>query len=530
MRLTQRWMAWFNALEPARRSRLVAAVVVAIVAAIGLSVWATRTAYSPVVSGRGYDAALTAASAVDRAGIEYRIVAPDTLEVATVDLGKARAAIASETEMPGLAEVGDLQLGLTPQAQQWAFLRAAEGDLARMLNGIDGIVASKVHVVPRAEALYIGEERPASASVFVKMAPGAHLEQSKVRAIVNLVANAVDGLSPDRVSVADDRGNLLASGDGGDGDDSALGAVRSLVEYRTHLEGRYERAVSQALLPVLGWGGGFSATASVELDLESRETTTRQMEPSKQAVVSEVNEEQASTTTSGGGAGGVPGVDANLPERAAPNGGGKGGASNRTTSTLNYAYPTVDEVSKRPAGGVRRLSVAVQVDDARIAQLVEASGGKLDADALRKQIDAAVRAAVGYDETRKDQVIVSYLPFAQTDWTEGTEPGTDPLQLVGLVVPYLVGLGALGLVFWFVVRPLVGSVTAAPAAEGELVAEPLPALRGPAPGEIESGTDMAQRLRALVDNYQPVDQGELNHLVLNEAEIAADVLRKWARR
>jgi flagellar M-ring protein FliF len=522
LRLIQRLLPWFLALEPARRTRLLVAVAVAVAAAVGLSLWSSREPFAPVVSGRGYEAALSAAAAVDRAGIPYRIATPDTLEVPATALGAARAAISAETDMAGLAGVGDMQLGLTPQAQQWAFLRAAEADLGRMLNGIDGIVASKVHVVPRQEALYIGEERPASASVFLKLAPGAHLEQGKVRAIVNLVANAVDGLSSDRVSVADDRGNLLAAGDGG-ADSGALGAMRSLVEYRTQLEDRYERAVAQALLPVLGWGGGFSVTANLDLDLESRETTTRQMETAKQAVVSEVNEEQQSNQ---GGAGGVPGVDANLPERG---GGGAGDAtaSNRTTSTLNYAYPTVDEVAKRPAGGVRRVNVAVQVDDARIGQLVEASTGGLDADTLRRQIEGAIRAAVGYDASRNDQVAVTYLPFAPAEWTEGTEAPTDPGRLALDLAPHLVGLAALGLVFWFVVRPLVGAVTAGP--DPRLVVTPLPAIRGPAADGPESGADLAARLEALVDSFQPVDQEALNRLVSGEAETAADVLRKWSR-
>jgi flagellar M-ring protein FliF len=289
------------------------------------------------------------------------------------------------------------------------------------------------------------------------------------------------------------------------------------------MEGRYERAVSQALLPVLGWGGGFSATATVDLDLESRQVTTRQMDSAKQAVVSEVNEEQQSQA---GGRGGVPGVDANLPERAPANNGSAtaGNASNRTTSTLNYAYPTVDEVANRPAGGLRRLSVAVQVDDGRIAQLVEASDGKLDGDALKKQIEAAIRASVGYDAARNDQVTVSYLPFAAAEWTEGTEPAASASSVPLQALPYLVGIAALGLLFWFVVRPIVSAVVRPIAPP-----EPVLALPGPEGEVVENTSELVNRLRSLVDNYQPVDHDELNHLVASEAEIAADVLRKWTR-
>lgn len=500
------------------------AVLVAVVAAAGLSLWANTTAYTPVVSGRGYEAALSAAAAVDAAGIPYKLSPPDSLEVPVNQLGAARSAIAKETDLPGLGEVSQLQLGLTPQAQQWAFLRAAEGDLARMLNGIDGIVASQVHVVPHEESLYIGEQRPASAAVFVQLAPGMELTPGKVRAIVNLVANSIEGLEPERVSVADDRGNLLASGDGGPGDGGALGTMSTLVDYRTSLENRIERQVSQALLPVLGYGGGFSVTATVDLDLTSRETTTRQVDAAKQAVVSEVNEE--TLTSAGTKQGGVPGVDANLPERGTPSAGAST-ESNRTANTVNYAYPTVDEVATRPAGGVQRVSVAVQVDEKRLASLVEGSAGKIEPEALKKQIDAAVQAAVGFQAARNDVVTVSYLPFATPEWTVGTDAPMVPGTVVNDALPYAVAVLALALVFWFVVRPIVGAVVRP--------LEPEPAeVVALVDGEVltekqESDADIANRLKALVDNFQPVDQEELNRLVDREAETAADVLRKWAR-
>ncbi|MEQ1564126.1 MAG: flagellar basal-body MS-ring/collar protein FliF [Myxococcota bacterium] len=522
MRLLQRVLAAVTSLEPARRIRLFAAIAVAVVAAAGLSLWAGQETWVPVMSGQGYDQALLAAGAVDKAGIPYRMASPDALEVPQNKLGAARAAIALETDLPGLSEVGDLQVGLTPQAQQWAFLRASESDLARMLNGIDGIVAAQVHVVPRQESLYIGEQRPASASVFVKLEPGATLEAGQVRAIVNLVANSVEGLDPDRVSVADDRGSLLATGDGA-GDDGPLGETRKLVEYKAQLEAQVERSIAQALLPVVGYGGGFSATATIDLDLTSSEVTTRQVDATKQAVVSEVVEETASNSTKAG-SGGVPGVDANLPENGTPAANPGASASNRSANTVNYAYPTVDEVAKRPAGGVKRLSVAVQVDQARIDQVVTASQGKIDPAVLQKQIDGAVQAAVGYDSARGDVVTVSYLPFAATDWIDGTDPGVAPTTMAMEFLPYAVGLVALAMVFWFVVRPLV-AVSIRPL-EPEPVVE---VIEPEGEEEADPDADLANRLKQLVENFQPVDPRDLKRLVDRESEIAADVLRKWAR-
>lgn len=516
MRLIEPLLTWLQGLDTARRVRLAAVVAIAVAAAIGLAWWASEESWVPVVSGKGYEAAATAAAAVENADISYRMRG-DTLEVPASRVGAARTAIATETDLPGLGDVAGLELGLTPQAQRWAFLREAEGDLARMLNGIDGIVGSQVHLVPASEALFVGDERPASASVFLKLEPGHELSTGQVRAVTSLVANAVDGLTPERVSVADDRGNLLATGTG-EGD---LGEMEGLAEYRASLERKYERAVAQALLPVLGFGGGFSATAAVELDLTSKEVTSRSVDADKQAVVSEVNEE---STDSRSRPAGVPGVDANLPERD-PAAGSGGAASTRNASTVNYSYPTVDEIARRPAGGVQRLSVAVQVDQARLAALVTAAGGTPDEAALRQQIEAAVRAAVGFDEGRKDLVAVSYLPFAAPTWTEGTEQGGLSSEVVRDGASYVLPLLAVLLLFWFVVRPVVSAVVA-PLKPPEVVDAEIVAAEAAAQLEEEPVGD---RLRRLVDSFDPLDSGELNTLVDREAESAAEVLRQWNR-
>jgi flagellar M-ring protein FliF len=517
VRLIQPLLTWFQGLDQARRVRLLAVVAIAVVAAVGLGWWASEESWVPVVSGKGYEAAASAASAVERVDIPYRLHG-DTLQVPANRVGAARTAIATETDLPGLSDVAGLELGLTPQAQQWAFLREAEGDLARMLNGIEGIVASQVHLVPASEALFVGDERPASASVFLKLEPGKEMSTGQVRAITSLVANAVDGLQPERVSVADDRGNLLATGTG-EGD---LGEMEDLHEYRSSLERKYERAVAQSLLPVLGFGSGFSVTAAVELDLTAKETTSRNVDADRQAVVSEVNEE---STDSRSRPVGVPGVDANLPERD-PGAGAGGSSSSRNSSTVNYSYPTVDEIARRPAGGLQRLSVAVQVDQARLAQLVQAANGSPDESALRQQIEAAVKAAVGFDDKRKDTVAVSYLPFAAPVWVEGTEQGGLSSETVRVGASYLLPLVAVLLLFWFVVRPVVAA--AVRPLEPEIVQAEVVPEGSPTTAAIEEES-VTDRLRRLVDNFEPLDSGELNVLIERESESAAEVLRQWNR-
>lgn len=517
-------MAWLAALDPARRNRLAGAVLLSIVAAVGLSVWASQETYVTVVSGRGYDSAMAAAAAVEKAGIRYRIRSPDTLEVPTAQVGAASAAISADSDVALSPPTDIFSTGQTPRAQEWTFLRTNEANIARTLNQFDGIVASQVHIVPRQQELYLDEQRPASASVFLRLEPGVSMSQGQVRAIVSTVANAVDGLSPDRVAVADDRGTLLSTGDGAESE-GPLASTRTLAEYQSQMERRFEQAVSQALLPVLGYGGGFSVTTSVDLDLTSSSTTTHQVDVQKQAVVSEVLEEnssQGATRPTG-----VPGVDANLPEGGNPSASTQvaGASTARSSNTVNYEYPRVDEVATRPAGGLKRVSVAVQVDQARLQQIIDASkDGDAGVDAVKAQIEGAVRASVGFDQKRGDVVTVTYLPFAPADWITESEPPLGATTMVRELVPYVGAALAVFLLFWFVVRPIVG-VVVRPLEPVPVGAELLPAHAL----AVDADEDLAVRLKTLVDNFQPIDPSDLNRLVDREAETAADVLRKWSR-
>jgi len=522
--LTQLRTFW-DGLEPDRRRNLVLAAAVALAAIVAVGAWSAQTPHSPLLENRAYDDLLDAAAALDEAQIGYALD-DGTLTVPTAQLGKARKALAASESLPGLADVGELQLGLTPAAQAWAFLRAREGDLARMINGIDGVSASRVNVVPHKEALFLEEARDATASVFLKLRPGAALQPAQVRAIANLVANAVDGLESQGVTIVDDRGNLLA--EGRPGLSAADTQQEQLLAYRTKLEQRYDQAVTKALLPVLGWDGGFSVTSSVDLDDTSTETVAKRVDANGQALLSEQLDESQSTRSEPGG---VPGVDANLPERPAEGaGGGANNQEQRSSATANYTYPTIDEVVHKPAGSLDRVSVAVQVDAARVAEL--AAAGETSPEQLEQRINQAVKAAVGFDAQRGDLVSVHVLPFAERSWEEETVAASAVPSEVLAALPYAVTALALVLVFAFVVRPLMGAVTAPPAAaagEGEDDEEGQGEDGDDNVVELEAQRPLSNRLEDLLEGPQPIESNTLSELVAEQPAAAAKVLRMWSR-
>lgn len=517
-----RLSAWWQSREPGQQVRTVGVVAATVIVMVALSMWASSTSWRPVASG-SQDEMLTAAGALEAAGIPYNLETPGQLLVPASRLGGARTAITAADVMPGLSDVSELKLGLTPKAQEWALVRAREGDLARMINGIDGIAASQVQIVARQDAFFLDEQRPARASVFVRLEPGADMGSGQVRAIRSLVSSAVDGLDPEQVTLADDRGTLLARADmGGTGDPA------DLTTYRRELEAELESSVITALLPVLGSPAFFSVAAGIELDMTSSETVSKQLAIQEQAVLSEQIQESQSDRTE---ARGVPGVDANLPEAGVTQGAGSGQTSERSALVTNYAYPTVDEIRRRPAGGVDRVSVAVQVDSGRIAEMIAAGTSGLTMDELRATIDGAVRAAANVSAARQDLVQVSYLPFATVEW-EAPETATMLPFVPETVLPWAVAAMAVALGFLFVVRPVMAAAMAPVpkvTSEEEKLAAAEVAAEQAARDSRSADHQLADRLVDLVENFEPMDTTLLNQLVENQSVAAAQVLRQWNR-
>ena len=508
----QQLKEFYGKLDSRARKILIGASSAAIVALLAVGWWASQTNYVPLMSGESMDKVRRVAGALEAEGVPYE-VSNDGMELRVPDaaMGQAWILASSVDVLPSLTDVAEMPKVLTPGQQDWAFTRAREGDIARMINEIDSVAGSRVTIVPREEGTYFGEERPATASVLVRLVPGLKLSTAQVKGIVHLVASSVDGLTPESISLVDEAGALLHGGSA-NGAGGSVGAVSELSEYRGQLESKYESAVRSALLPVLGYGADFSVTTSVDLNLTSSETVSKRIETDEQALISEQVSENSTQDASSGG---VPGVDANQTERPANT--GRSQASESTSSTFNYAYPTVEEVSRRAAGGVTRLSVAVQVNSTRLEALAEASPTKTIED-FQAQIQAAVRASVGYDVARNDLVEVNFIPFVQAELIESV---SGSMFSNSSWMRYL--LSALGLVLFFlyIVRPVMAQLTPIED-EAEAAAEEQEE-------EDHSGADLVTRLRKLVDNYESVDAGDLNRLIERESEAAAQVIRLWTR-
>jgi flagellar M-ring protein FliF len=365
-------------------------------------------------------------------------------------------------------------LGTTSFVQNINHLRALEGELARTIRAIDRVQSARVHLVLPERPLFSRETPEPSASIVVRVR-GA-LEPQQVRAIRHVVASAVNGLKPQRVSIVDEAGQLLADGATGDAD-SASGDER-----RAAFEKRMRSQVEAIVSSVVG-SGRARVQLSADFDYNKITQTSDRFDPEGRVLRSSQTREESSATAESNGqvtvANELPGGQRpdNTPTAR--------DQSKKSEETSNYEISRTTRTEVTEAGRVNRISVAVLVDG---SYSKNDKGEMVYADRSKEQLDriaALVRSAIGFDQKRGDQVEVVNLRFADAP---AILPAGEPSGWLGMLqftkddILYGIELGVmtlLGLVVLFmVVRPLVKRI---------LASEPVAALANaalPAPLDV----------------------------------------------
>ncbi len=347
-------------------------------------------------------------------------------------------------------------LGTTSFVQNINHLRALEGELARTIRAIDRIQAARVHLVLPERPLFSRETPEPSASIVVRVR--GTLEPQQVRAVRHIVASAVNGLKPQRVSIVDEAGQLLADGatgdtDGASGDDRRVG-------YEKRMRNQIEAIVSS----VVG-AGRARVQLSADFDYNKVTQTSDRFDPEGRVLRSSQTREES--TANGDNSNQVT-VSNELPGGGRQdNAGGPRDQSKKSEETNNYEISRVTKTEVTEAGKINRISVAVLVDgiyaknDKGELAYTERSKEQLD------RIAALVRSAIGFDQKRGDQVEVVNLKFAEAP---SVIPVNEPQGWLGMLqftkddVMYAIELGVMMLlgfvVLFMVVRPLVKRILA----------------------------------------------------------------------
>ena len=344
-------------------------------------------------------------------------------------------------------------LGATTFVQNINHLRALEGELARSIRGIERVQAARVHLVLPERPLFSRDKVDASASIVLKVR--GTLEPQQVRAIRHLIATAVNGLKPERVSVIDESGKLLADGAAPDNPLGGASSDERKLAYENRLRSEVETIVSSVVGP-----GHARVQINADFDVNRITQTSDKFDPEGRVVrSSQTREEQSATNDNKEGS---VSVGTELPGgRQQAEGAIKGDQSRKTEEIVNYEISRTTKTEVIEAGRVNRISAAVLVD----GNYTKNDKGELAYQPRPKEeidrIAALVRSAIGFDAKRGDQVEVVNLRFAETTPSPINEPTgwmsylqftkDDIMRGAELGVMVVLGL----VVMLMVVRPLV---------------------------------------------------------------------------
>ena len=350
----------------------------------------------------------------------------------------------------------DQTLGTSNFIQNINHVRALEGELARTIATVSSVRSARVHLVLPRRELFSRQRLEPSASVVLKMRGSSRLDRGQIQAVQHLVATAVAGLKPERISIVDDRGALLSRGGGSDSEAlAALNAEERKAAFETRLNG----IIEQLLVPSVGIGN-VRAEVRAEMDYDRVVTNEEIFYPEGQVVRSTQTITEANQNTEKES--GPVTVGQNLPDALDEAPSGSESASNRTEEATNFEISKTMRQHVREGGNVKRLSVAVLIND----RVREGEEGKPIFEprsaAELANIEKLVKSAVGFNEKRGDTVEIVNMRFADPPAMLG---GLDDAIFLGFstadlrrIVEVLI-LAVVGiLIILLVVRPLIAKI------------------------------------------------------------------------
>jgi flagellar M-ring protein FliF len=527
---------------------LLVGIAAAVAAGLTVALWWRGPSYSLLYTNLAAEDQAQIAQALDAAQIPYRMAAGgNSIEVASDRLTDARLKLAGQ----GLPEGGggfalldkDPGFGVSQFVENARYQHALETELARTIASLKPVEGARVHLAVARQSAFVRDHRAASASVFVQLKAGRILEPEQVQAVVNLVASSIPELEASQVTVVDQQGRLLSAPEGHD----ELSMRERQFDLTHRLEDDYRQRIEALLAPLVG-AGRVRAQVVAQMDMTVSEEAREQYRPESQIVRSEQTSEQTSRDGTGAQSG-VPGALSNQPPATGvastpappasttppPPTGGKPGAgqaaaaaaappptndSTTKETTRNYEIDRTLAYTRQPAGKLKRLTVAVLIDNAHTT----GKDGKTVATPLTSQqidhITQLVKDAVGFDESRGDAVNVLNSSFA-----DEPAPPSGELQMPAIwekpmfrdILKIVAGAAILIVLVLTVLRPLVRALLVSPRAQRMLAApgEAAQALMG------SGGPSVA----AVLSHEQQLAQART--LVTQDPKRVAQVVREW---
>lgn len=454
--------------------QVVSLIGVAGAVAVGFAIvlWSQTPQFTQLYGDMSTGEATEVAEALKDANIDYKLTGNGSVMVAESELHDARLQLASMGLPQNTSGGMDLMqeqssFGVSQFMESARYQHALEAELGRTIAAIGAVREARVHLALPKQTAFIRDNNGASASVLLKLYGGRVLEADQASAIVHLVASSVPNLTATDVTLIDQLGRLLSSGD-----EQAAGAqAATQFKFSRRLEETYKKRIEDLLTPLVG-AGRVRAEVVADVDFTYTEETRESFDPARAVVRSEqISEDQ----TSGVGAlvGGVPGALSNQPPEAT--GVASNGAASESqqvepknssrSSVRNYEVDRTIRHTRPMSGAIRKLSVAVVIDNTSPEGAETQTS--LSADDIERYT-SLVKEAVGFSDGRGDSVVVLNEAFLATAPVEEMpppalweRPGLRDLlkQVLGAILVLAIAFG--------IVRPMLRGVVSGGAATGE---------------------------------------------------------------
>lgn len=403
----ERYLQFWQKMNKRQKYALAGIGALLIVAVIGLSFfYGSKPEMQPLFTNMETKDAGEVAAKLKESKIDYTVQESKTgttILVPAPEVDKTRLDLAAQglpRGTKGFEIFDDSKLGVTDFQNKVNYLQALQGELTRTIEKIDAVESARVHIVLPEDSLYKKNEKPATASIMLKLKPDKELNKKEIKGIVNLTAHSVQGLQAENVTIIDSEGKILNDPDDqGDDNKNTLGNVTLTQIKMTQKVRQQMQAEVQTLLDnALGSGNAF-VRLNVELDFDQKQTNKQTFTPvvDDAGILRSSQELQESYNGTSNTPGGPAGTTSNTPGYVAAN--NTNAQYSKQQATKNYEINEENQKTIASPGSVKRLNIAVLVSDTMTAQ-------------QQDSVARAVASAVGIDPDRGDTVSVEPVPFS----------------------------------------------------------------------------------------------------------------------
>lgn len=516
-----------------------AAAVIAVMAVFWM--WSQQPDYRVLFSNYADKDGGAIVASLEKMNVPYKFSESGTaILVPAAQVHQARLKLAAE----GLPKGGNIgfellenqKFGVSQFVEQVNFQRALEGELERSIQSIGAVDVARIHLAIPKPSVFVRDQLKPTASVLLNLRPGRTLDPQQVSAIVHLVASSIPDLPTTNVTVVDQNGDLLS-------DISKKTGINNLdpaqLKYVEELQQSIARRVEAIIAPIVG-AKNVHAEASAEVDFSSQEQAAEIYKPNQKpedAVVRSMQSNESASNAGDANASGIPGALSNQPP--APATAPVASAANATPDintmsasnispfntqkniTTNYEVDKTVRYVQQPMGGVKRLTVAVVVNNIQTTDKSGKVSNRALTDAEKKQINDLAMQAMGFSKERGDSLTVVNSSFAGEkpevlkDIPLWKQPET--IEYAKDALRFIVGIVVLMMLYKKMLKPMLNKLSQP---LSMLSPTQTPALAG------NGGQEVIEAKAVPVSSYEQ-NLGTARQIAMNNPKMVANVVAGW---